>query len=82
MRQDTLPNTIKFFMKYLNICRRLNDLQGEVRIIQMTANSTPTQYLVGLVELAHRPRPGIPPVLLVRRSQVEAGGGRSALLMS
>ena len=30
VNKETLPQSAKYFKKYLNICRRLNDLQGEV----------------------------------------------------
>eukprot|EP00667_Euglena_gracilis_P007274 EG_transcript_7344 len=31
--RDTLPHAVKQFKKYLNICRRLNDLQGEAKAL-------------------------------------------------
>eukprot|EP00668_Euglena_longa_P014501 GGOE01018491.1.p1 GENE.GGOE01018491.1~~GGOE01018491.1.p1 ORF type:complete len:477 (+),score=142.53 GGOE01018491.1:72-1502(+) len=33
VNRDTLPHAIKQFKKYLNICRRLNDLQGEAKAL-------------------------------------------------
>lgn len=33
LSRETLPTSIKYFSKYLNICRRLNDLQGEAKAL-------------------------------------------------
>jgi tetratricopeptide (TPR) repeat protein len=33
VNKETLPQSAKYFKKYLNICRRLNDLQGEAKAL-------------------------------------------------